>query len=185
MRLPSATTTGVSIIVTPATMIMNWATSPGRMPSASATPTTMKANSPDCDNKNPTCTATERGCPKRRAKTPATTPLSAISPMTDSTTQIARSATAAKSTLMPTVMKNRPSKSPLNGWMSVSTWWRNSVSASSRPAKNAPSAIDSPAMLVRVAIPNVTRSVVATKSSALRVPAITRNSGCSARRPTK
>jgi len=49
-------------------------------------------------------------------------PLMTINPTTDRITQTARSATAAKSTLIPTVMKNNPSKSPLKGWMSVSTW---------------------------------------------------------------
>ena len=46
---------------------------------------------------------------------------------------------------MPTVMKNRPTSKPLNGAMSISTWWRYSVSDSSTPARKAPSAVDSPA----------------------------------------
>jgi hypothetical protein len=49
-----------------------------------------------------------------------------------------------KSMLMPTAMKNRPSSRPLKGSMSVSSSRRYSLSASSTPARKAPSAIDRP-----------------------------------------
>ena len=48
---------------------------------------------------------------------------------------------------MPTAMKNRPSSKPLNGSMSVSSSRRYSLSASSTPARKAPSAIDRPTRL--------------------------------------
>ncbi|OUS46647.1 hypothetical protein BE221DRAFT_73985 [Ostreococcus tauri] len=72
----------------------------------------------------------------------------------------------AASIVMPTVMKNKPRRRPLNGAMSLSTCKWNSVSARSRPAKNAPSSIDRPSAWVRRAVPSATKSVVALKSSA-------------------
>ncbi len=50
-----------------------------------------------------------------------------------------------KSIVIPTEMKKRPSSSPLNGSMSVSSAWRYSELASSTPARKAPSAIEMPA----------------------------------------
>ena len=47
-----------------------------------------------------------------------------------------------KSKKDPTIMKNSPKSTSLNGLISSSIWWRNSVSPSIRPAKNAPNAID-------------------------------------------
>ncbi len=44
-----------------------------------------------------------------------------------------------------TDMKNKPMSKPLNGSMLIRTSWRYSVSASSKPARNAPRAIDRPA----------------------------------------
>ena len=54
-----------------------------------------------------------------------------------------------KSMLMPTAMKNSPSSRPLKGSMSVSSSARNSLSASSTPAKKAPSAMDRPICSIR------------------------------------
>ena len=59
----------------------------------------------------------------------------------------ARPARAAGRSLMPTAMKNRPSSRPLNGSICASSSWRNSESASSTPARNAPRPIDQPGQL--------------------------------------
>mmetsp|Transcript_14056 Transcript_14056/g.34679 ORF Transcript_14056/g.34679 Transcript_14056/m.34679 type:complete len:342 (+) Transcript_14056:747-1772(+) len=67
---------------------------------------------------------------------------------------------------MPTDMKNRPSSRPLYGAMSDSTCSAYSVSAMSRPARNAPSASDSPASDVSTEVDSTTASVVAAKISA-------------------
>ena len=53
--------------------------------------------------------------------------------------------TSGGSSSAPTEMRNSPSSRPLNGSIVTSISRRNSVSASSRPAINAPSAIDRPA----------------------------------------
>lgn len=46
---------------------------------------------------------------------------------------------------VPTVIKKRPNKRPRYGAISDSTCKENSVSARSKPAKNAPNAMESPA----------------------------------------
>ena len=53
----------------------------------------------------------------------------------------------------PTVMKNRPSNNPLNGFRSASSWWRNSELASTTPATKVPSAGDRPTSIIRKAMP--------------------------------
>ena len=53
----------------------------------------------------------------------------------------------------PTVIKNKPSSRPLNGMRSVSSSCRNSLEASTTPAKNAPKAGDKPTSVIRKEIP--------------------------------
>mmetsp|Transcript_4118 Transcript_4118/g.9301 ORF Transcript_4118/g.9301 Transcript_4118/m.9301 type:complete len:342 (+) Transcript_4118:799-1824(+) len=87
-------------------------------------------------------------------------------------------------TSMPTVIKNSPSKSPRNGAMSLSTCMTYSVSAISRPARKAPSAMLRPAACVIAAVPMATSSVSAAKSSAgVFPPAMRLNIGRSSTRP--
>ena len=81
---------------------------------------------------------------------------------------------------MPTAMKKRPSSKPLNGSMSASSSWRYSLSASSTPARNAPSAIERPTLWNNNAVPSTTSSPAAVKASCTRVLAITRSTGRSA-----
>ena len=85
---------------------------------------------------------------------------------------------------MPTVKKNRPSRSPLKGSMAVSIALRNSVSASSRPATKAPSAIEKPATAAATPVATITNSVVATNRSLMPADATRRNSGRITTRPT-
>ena len=66
---------------------------------------------------------------------------------------------------MPTAMKNRPSSSPLNGSMSASSSWRNSESASSTPARKAPSDIDRPIDSIASAAPTTSSSAAAVNIS--------------------
>ena len=68
-----------------------------------------------------------------------------IRPTTHASSQTGSRASSRKSMFMPTVKKNTPSSRPLKGSIVVSMALRYSVSASSRPATNAPSAMDSPA----------------------------------------
>ena len=74
---------------------------------------------------------------------------------------------------MPTEMKNSPSRMSRNGRITASIWCRYSVSASIMPARNAPSANDSPAKCDTQAEPSTTSSTVSVNSSRRRLCAIT------------
>jgi len=78
---------------------------------------------------------------------------------------------------MPTAMKNSPSSSPLNGSMSISSSCRYSDSASITPARNEPSAIDSPRLSMSAATPSTSSSAKPMKTSRWPVFATTRSSG--------
>ena len=49
----------------------------------------------------------------------------------------------------PTVRKNSPSSTPLNGSMSLSSSWRNSLVARTTPARNVPNAGLKPTSIIR------------------------------------
>ena len=70
-----------------------------------------------------------------------------------------------KSIPAPTVMKNSPSSSPLNGLMSLSSSCRYSLVASTTPAMKAPSAGDRPTSDISSAIPITTSNAAAVNSS--------------------
>ena len=72
---------------------------------------------------------------------------------------------------MPTDMKNSPSSRPLNGSMSASRAWRYSESASSTPARKAPSAIDRPSDCITSETATTTSSAMAVNSSRVLVSA--------------
>ena len=76
---------------------------------------------------------------------------------------------------MPTAMKNSPSSRPSNGWICDSSSWRNSDSASSTPARNAPRPALSPASCISQALPSTTSKAAAVNTSGMPVRAITRN----------
>jgi hypothetical protein len=81
-----------------------------------------------------------------------------------------------KSMLMPTAMKNSPSSRPLKGSMSVSSSRRYSLSASSTPARKAPSAIDRPSHCISAAVATTSSSAAAVKISGVSLLAIQRSS---------
>ena len=84
---------------------------------------------------------------------------------------------------MPTAMKNSPSSSPLKGSISASSSWRNSLSASSTPARKAPSDMDSPATRASSAVAMTVSSAAAVKTSVTFIRATTRSAGRSSSRP--
>mmetsp|Transcript_11596 Transcript_11596/g.48751 ORF Transcript_11596/g.48751 Transcript_11596/m.48751 type:complete len:284 (-) Transcript_11596:774-1625(-) len=84
---------------------------------------------------------------------------------------------------MPTDMKKRPSRMPRYGWMSASTWRWYSVSATRRPARKAPRAIDRPAVCVATDVPSATSSVTDAKRSWLPSSAMRLYTGLSSTRP--
>ena len=113
-----------------------------------------------------------------RARNQTTSTLTAQEPDHDAPPSAAGCASSApKSMLMPTAMKNSPSSRPLNGSMSVSSSRRYSLSASSTPARKAPSAIDRPTACISAAMATTSSSAAAVKISGVRLRAIQRSSG--------
>src|SRR2546430_656737 len=96
------------------------------------------------------------------------TALSSTTPSARPSTRCGARRNRPTSTDMPTAMKNRPSSSPLNGSMSSSSSCRYSLSASITPARNAPSAIDSPTHAISAAVPRTSSSVNPTNTSRRR-----------------
>ena len=86
---------------------------------------------------------------------------------------------------MPTAMKNSPSSSPLKGSRSVSSSRRYSLSASSTPARKAPSAIDRPTDCISAAVATTSNNEAAVKISGVALPAIQRSAGRNSSRPPK
>ena len=80
---------------------------------------------------------------------------------------------ALKSSNIPTEMKKRPSRMSRNGRMTLSTWWLYSVSASIIPARNAPRAIDKPAICEAQADASATSNTARVNNSRRRLLAIT------------
>ena len=109
-------------------------------------PMATKANSPPGPSSRPVSIAAGQGTRNSRARPMMRAALMAIRPATEASSQNGSRASSRRSIPMPTVKKNRPSSSPLKGSMVVSMALRYSVSASSRPATKAPSAMESPAM---------------------------------------
>ena len=89
---------------------------------------------------------------------------------------------AARSRLIPTVIRNNPSAKPLRGAVTCSTSLRYSVSAISTPAMSAPRIGDRPiALVARLARITVSR-LTARNSSGLLVRAACANNGGRSRR---
>ena len=84
---------------------------------------------------------------------------------------------------MPTEMKNSPSSRPLNGSMHASISWRYSESASSTPARKAPSVIDRPTLVMSRAVPITTSRAQPVKISWICAFATRRSTGRSRWRP--
>lgn len=107
----------------------------------------------------------------------STSALTANSPSAPPMTIHQKSAMSDQSSVIPKPMKNRPSNNPRNGSISVSNWWRNSLSASRTPAMNAPSAMDSPAAFINRAAQITTSNAADRNNSFEPVAAITLKNG--------
>ncbi len=82
-------------------------------------------------------------------------------------------------------MKNRPISSPLKGSRSVSNSRRYSLSASSTPARKAPSALLIPIKSISAAVPSTSSSAAAVNISGVLLWAIQRSAGRSSSRPPR
>ena len=139
----------------------------------------MKANSPPGASSRPVSTLAPNGTPNSRQSGASSTVLTTIMARKPPATSSGSRQMKPRSICMPTEKKKTPSSRPRKGSIIASTARRYSVSASSRPAMKAPSAIDRPAEAAITPEPTAISSVAAMKNSGLSVPAASRNSGFS------
>ena len=126
-----------------------------------------KPNSPACARYSPVRSDVPVVAPVPRASARMMPALSNMGSTSSASTSAQCSMRMCQSSNMPTVMKNSPSSTSWNGRMSVPTWWRYSVSDTSTPAMNAPSARLRPASSVNQARPRVMSSRFSMNSSSL------------------
>lgn len=139
---------------------------------------TTKANSPPAARTTPRRSAEALSRPPEMRPTKYSTgAFRAISSTVRPSTIHGDLSSRLMSALIPTLMKNRPSNRPLNGSICASSSWRYSESASSRPARKAPRAMDTPASSISSAVPITTSSAVAVDMSCSLVWATMRNTG--------
>ncbi len=123
----------------------------------------------------PVSAATPRRAPTSRSNPPVTTALIRHTPTTAIASDCQLAATTRKSTDMPTVIRNTPSASPLNGAVMISTSPPYSVSAIMTPAISAPTIGDSPAAAVATEAVMTTSRHAARNNSGLLVLAACAN----------
>ena len=182
-RSAATSSSGVSSIDSVTAAISSDDTGVEITPACAAVWNTTKPNSPPCASSMTKTGRSRSGIGIAIAIAHSTSSLSARKPSTTAAISHGCCRTTAKSMLMPTAMKKRPSSSPLNGSMSVSSSRRYSLSASSTPARKAPSAIDRPTASMSAAVATTTSNDAAVKISGVLLPAIQRSIGLSSSRP--
>ena len=179
-----STASGVSAIERMTTAVSTALTCACTMPAAAAAANSTKANSPPCAINMVRCSAS--ACPalapRATAYTPA--PLTTMQASTPPSSTGQSCSTSCRSSDMPTLMKNRPSRMPRNGSTSASSWWRKVDSDNITPAANAPMAIDKPPHCMASAAPSTTSSAAAVMTSRALARASRLNSGFSSQRLT-
>ena len=138
---------------------------------------TTKANSPPCESNRANSPRWRGVMPMTLASSHSSAVLIARKPTSNRATLPGRASSKPKSIAMPTEMKNRPSKSPLNGSMSVSRAWRYSELASSTPARKAPSAMERPTSDISCDMPSTSSRAKAVNTSRVSAEAISRSAG--------
>ena len=149
-----------------------------------ARPMPMKANSPPGASSRLVSMLVDHGTPNSRQSGASSSVLATIMARNPPATSSGSRQMKPRSMCMPTEKKKTPSRRPRKGSIIASTARRYSVSARSRPAMKAPSAIDRPATEAITPEPTAISRVAAMKNSGLSVLAASRNSGFSTTRPT-
>ena len=152
-------------------------------PAAAAMPMPTKANSPPGPSSRPVSAATGQDRRNSLPSPVSSSDFSAIKPTTLPAIHSGSRTRSRKSIFIPTVKKKMPSKSPLKGATVDSMALRYSVSASSKPATKAPSAMDIPARSAITPAATITNNTAAIKTSLERAIATTRNIGRNSTRP--
>mmetsp|Transcript_24517 Transcript_24517/g.83831 ORF Transcript_24517/g.83831 Transcript_24517/m.83831 type:complete len:208 (-) Transcript_24517:304-927(-) len=136
-----------------------------RMPRRRALAKATKANSPPCESSRPQRSAEAKGRPNNLASVVRTAVLRPSSPKARPSTLNGADRTRATSIEKPTVTKKRPRSMPRNGATVASTWYVYRVSDSARPARNAPSVVESPMASVIADTPTAAPRTAARKAS--------------------
>ncbi len=143
-----------------------------------------KANSPPAGNVKPRRQDVCPDWPDARPRSVMATSLIARKPPVTAITRSGMDRSRPRLAAMPTATKNRPSSRPLNGSRSASSSCRNSLSASSTPARNAPRDMESPTWRARIATTMTVSNAAAVKTSVTLIRANgTRSAGRSNSRP--
>ena len=127
-----------------------------------------KPNSPACDSDRENSWLSRRF---RRNALPSAYSTAAFTTMTPTVMpRMVKNSLASSPKFMPapTVMKNSPSSRPLKGSSVLSRAWRYSLSASTTPARKAPSAGDRPTRFISAAMPTTSISAKAVYTSRRR-----------------
>jgi hypothetical protein len=132
-------------MVTEVTASVKLASRASTKPAAAAVPMPTNANSPPGPSNKPVSVATGHDRRKSLPSPISSSDFSAIKLTTPPKSQSGSQTSSRTSTFIPTVKKKMPSKRPLKGATVASIALRYSVSASSKPARKAPSAMDMPA----------------------------------------
>ncbi len=143
----------------------------------SAIPTSTNPNSLPCASDIENLDASAFCIPKLRARRMWVRNFSTINVKSPKTINRGAAKISLKSTPAPTAMKNMASSKPLKGCKSISSSWRYSLSASTTPARNVPSAADKPTISMTSVIATTSNNAVATKISLAPVSATIRKSG--------
>mmetsp|Transcript_40810 Transcript_40810/g.89576 ORF Transcript_40810/g.89576 Transcript_40810/m.89576 type:complete len:280 (-) Transcript_40810:540-1379(-) len=183
MSAPRSLRNGVRNIVSTTTVSSSFTCGAGSMPWFCARPKSTNANSPPCERSKPVRSAAENFKLLIMHTRSTSAVLEMCSPSARPRTTGALARASGTSIEKPVVIKKRPSSSPLNGAMSASIWNRYLVSASSTPAKKAPSVSDRPSACVKADIEITVSSVIARKAVWSFAEATILKTGCSRKRP--
>ena len=185
MCSPSAVQIGAATSVTATAAVSTPAHAPGIAAEIVAIPTMTRVNSDPCDRRKPSCVAPGTAQPLRRAAVNTTTVLTMTMTSAVARTAGQMKAMAGRFTLMPTLMKNRPSRRPEKGFTSACTVLRYGVSDSAMPARKAPSVSERSARAVAALAASTMNSATTVKVSRLPVAASDSKSGRTTKRPAR
>src|SRR4051812_12939353 len=173
----STNASGVSAIDSVTTMTSEPVSVGPRMPLLPASPNSTKANSPPWQSATARPREESQLWPDMR---PSPSKMAALTPISPSAAPKMASGCASTSPRLadiPTEMKNKPNSNPLNGSMSASSSCRYSESASSTPARNAPSDMDNPTDVISSDVPMTTSNAAAVNISWMPAAEMTCSTG--------
>ena len=175
----------MSTIVTSATSNVRSNTPGGMTPRSTPTCASTNENSPICARLSPASTATRAGIPSSNTMTNTIAALPTTTTPLTSAMVAAFETSAPGSMSMPTETKNSEAKRSRRGNVSAMTCARYSDSPTTRPARKAPKASDSPANWVSTAVPSARPTTPSRNNSRVRLIAACLSASGTRRTPTR